>query len=117
LEALLYLKIMKLIKRSAELNHQKWYRNFEEGIIKVEDQKYTLRPKNNKAGGRELIIKNNKIINTSPYIIKGYAGKELNNDQSIIECSPVRSRKFAEKDIKMINKTKRCASVYYHNKF
>jgi hypothetical protein len=67
LESLLYLDKNNEIDKK-ELYHQKWYRNFEEGFITVEDQKYTLRPTNNK---RELIIKDNKIVNTKPYIIDG----------------------------------------------
>jgi DNA polymerase type B, organellar and viral len=64
LESLLYLDNDKI--NQIELNHEKWFRNFELGEIKVEDQKYTLRATNNK---RDFIIKDNKIIDTKPYII------------------------------------------------
>jgi hypothetical protein len=51
-----------------ELTHEKWFRSFELGEIKIKDQKYTLRPTDNK---REFIIKDNKIIGTKPYVING----------------------------------------------
>jgi len=47
-----------------ELNHDKWYRNYELGEITVEDQKYTLRPTNNK---RDFIIKENNWHYTIHY--------------------------------------------------
>jgi hypothetical protein len=74
LESLLYLDKNNEVDKT-KLNHQKWFRNYKEGTITVEDQKYTLRPTNNK---RELIIKNNKIVNTKPYIIEG---KDIKNDE------------------------------------
>ena len=68
LESLLYLDNNNEINKT-ELYHEKWFRNFEDGFITVENQKYTLRPTDNK---RELIIKDNKIVNTRPYIIDGF---------------------------------------------
>lgn len=73
LESLLYLKNDNVINQ-IELTHEKWFRNFELGQIIVENQKYTLRPTNNK---REFIIKENKIIDTKPYTV-------TNNDTVII---------------------------------
>lgn len=64
LESLLYLNNNEINK--IEINHQKWFRNYELGEIKVKDQKYTLRPTNNK---RNFIIKDDKLIDTTPYII------------------------------------------------
>jgi len=64
LESLLHLNNNEI--NQIEINHQKWFRNYELGEIKVEDQKYTLRATNNK---RDFIIKDNTIIDTSPYII------------------------------------------------
>jgi hypothetical protein len=73
LESLIYLDKNNEVDKT-KLNHQKWFRNYKEGTITVEDQKYTLRPTNNK---RELIIKDNKIVNTKPYIIDGLRIQEL----------------------------------------
>jgi hypothetical protein len=52
---------------SLEINHEKWYKSLENSNITVKDQIYTLSVTSNK---RKLIYdKNNKLINTKPYII------------------------------------------------
>ena len=50
-----------------EKSQTKWFKNIEKGHISVLEQIYTLKVTDNK---RELIYdKNNKLINTKPYII------------------------------------------------
>ena len=71
LESLLDLKDNNI--QNIKLTHDKWFRSFEKGEILMKEQIYTLTPTQNK---RELIIKNNKIVNTKPYTI--------NNNKEII---------------------------------
>jgi len=62
-----------LVKDSSKLiSHEKWYKSIENSNITVKDQIYTLAVTSNK---RKLIYKNDKLINTKPYII--------NNDKLI----------------------------------
>jgi len=52
--------------KSLSLSHKKWHKNFQDSEIIIKDQIYTLIPTENK---RKLIYKNNKLINTIPFII------------------------------------------------
>lgn len=64
LENLLHIKDNNIQK--TELKHDKWFRDFSKGEILIKEQIYTLTPTQNK---RELIIHNNKIVDTQPYTI------------------------------------------------
>lgn len=49
------------------MNQEKWFKNINEGTIKVLNQSYSIKHNNNK---RELIYDNNDmLVNTKPYIL------------------------------------------------
>lgn len=64
LEELLQLKDNKLA--TTELTPDKWILNFDKGEILMKEHMYTLTPTHNK---RALVIKDNHIVDTKPYII------------------------------------------------
>ncbi len=60
------LKTLLIKDKSLSLPQEKWFKDIENANITIKDQLYTLVPTENK---RELIYKNNKLINTKPFII------------------------------------------------
>jgi hypothetical protein len=65
-----FIELVKLFIKNTklELKQEKWYRDFENGIINIKDEIYTLVITNNK---RKLIYdKNNKFIDTQPLKLK-----------------------------------------------
>lgn len=63
-------ELLKLFKRNKKLKiyQDKWYKNLSKGYIQIKKELYTLKVTDNK---RNLIFdKNNKFINTSPFIIQ-----------------------------------------------
>ena len=67
------LKSLLTKDQSLLLNHSKWYKSFENGIIKVKNETYNLIVTENK---RKLVYENNTLIKTIPYIINN---KEIIN--------------------------------------
>lgn len=60
------LKSLLIKNNKLELNQVKWFKNIEEGNITLKNQIYTLIPTENK---RQLIYKNNELVDTKPFII------------------------------------------------
>ncbi|KAH7916880.1 hypothetical protein BV22DRAFT_1027292, partial [Leucogyrophana mollusca] len=60
------LKSLLTKDKSLILNQSKWYRDIENGNIEIKDQIYRLIPTENK---RELIYKDNLLVDTKPFII------------------------------------------------
>jgi hypothetical protein len=60
------LKSLLIKNNKLELNQVKWFKNIEEGNIILKNQIYTLIPTENK---RQLIYKNNELVDTKPIII------------------------------------------------
>lgn len=51
--------------RKLEFNQDKWFKSLFNGTITINEQLYTLKVTSNK---RQLVYKNNTLINTIPYI-------------------------------------------------
>jgi hypothetical protein len=60
------LKSLLIKNNKLELNQVKWFKNIEESNITLKNQIYTLIPTENK---RQLIYKNNELVDTKPFII------------------------------------------------
>lgn len=63
-----YDKLKTLLPRNSklELKQDKWIKNYNKGNIKINHTVYSLKATDNK---RMLVIKNNKFVDTKPYII------------------------------------------------
>jgi hypothetical protein len=83
LENLLNIKDDNIPK--TELTHEKWFRDFSKVEILVKEQIYTLTPTQNK---RELIIHNNKIVDTKPYTINNNKDNIITSPETMNESAP-----------------------------
>jgi hypothetical protein len=75
-ELVTFKQLKSLLKIDSYLNltHEKWFKSLSKGEITIKNQIYKLMPTSNK---RKLIYKNNKLIDTKPFII--------NKNKEIIE--------------------------------
>ena len=71
--------------QKTELSHEKWFRDFSKVEILVKEQIYTLTPTQNK---RELIIHNNKIVDTKPYTINNNKDNIITSPETMNESAP-----------------------------